>query len=123
MLMLLSLAGIPVTAGFIGKFYAVAAGVSAQLWALVILLVLNSVIGVSYYLRVIIAMFDSPLPSATDPWRSAQIAHNLMWTTRAPLGAVLILLLLLGLYPQIFISLVGIIFNEPAAGHTAQASF
>jgi NADH-quinone oxidoreductase subunit N len=123
MLMLLSLAGIPVTAGFIGKFYAVAAGVSAQLWALVILLVLNSVIGVFYYLRVIVAMFDTPLSSAADPWGGAQVARNLTWTMRAPLGAVLILLLLLGLYPQVFISLVGIIFNEPAAGHTAQASF
>jgi NADH-quinone oxidoreductase subunit N len=123
MLMLLSLAGIPVTAGFIGKFYAVAAGVSAHLWTLVILLVLNSVVGVYYYLRLIVAMFDSPLRSAAGQWPSARIAHNLTWSTGAPLGAVLLLLLLLGLYPQVFISLVGIIFNEPAAGHSARAGF
>jgi NADH-quinone oxidoreductase subunit N len=122
MLMLLSLAGIPVTAGFIGKFYAVAAGVTAQLWTLVLLLVLNSVVGVYYYLRLIVAMFDSPPPSATVQRTSAQIAHHLTWTTRAPLGAVLLLLLLLGLYPQLFISLVGIIFPEPA-GPTARAPF
>jgi len=30
--MMLSLAGIPLTAGFIGKFYVIAAGVEAQLW-------------------------------------------------------------------------------------------
>jgi NADH-quinone oxidoreductase subunit N len=122
MLMLLSLAGIPVTAGFIGKFYAVAAGVTAQLWTLVLLLVLNSVVGVYYYLRLIVAMFDSPPPSATVQRTSAQIAHHLTWTTRAPLGAVLLLLLLLGLYPQLFISLVGIVFPEPA-GPTARAPF
>jgi NADH:ubiquinone oxidoreductase subunit 2 (subunit N) len=78
---------------------------------------------VFYYLRVIVAMFDTPLSSAADPWGGAQVARNLTWTMRAPLGVVLILLLLLGLYPQVFISLVGTIFNEPAAGHTAQASF
>src|SRR5262249_20378764 len=37
--MLLSLAGIPITAGFVGKFYVVAAGVGTSLWLLVILMV------------------------------------------------------------------------------------
>ena len=38
-LMLFSLAGIPLTAGFVGKFYVLTAGVLSDLWALVILLV------------------------------------------------------------------------------------
>ena len=42
--MLLSLAGIPLTAGFVGKFYVLMAGVNANLWWLVIVLVAGSAI-------------------------------------------------------------------------------
>src|SRR5690606_34258368 len=48
--MMLSLAGIPLTAGFIGKFYVIAAGVQSQLWWLLGALILGSAIGVFYYL-------------------------------------------------------------------------
>ena len=44
-LTLLSLAGIPLTAGFVGKFYVLAAGVGSSLWLLVLILVANSAIG------------------------------------------------------------------------------
>ncbi len=54
--MLLSLAGIPLTAGFIGKYYVVASGVQANLWLLAIMLVINSVIGLYYYLRIVATM-------------------------------------------------------------------
>lgn len=54
---MLSLAGIPATAGFIGKFYVVAAGVDAELWWLLGLLVLGSAIGLYYYLRVMVTLF------------------------------------------------------------------
>ncbi len=57
---LLSLAGIPLTAGFIGKFYVAAAGVGSSLWTLVILLIVNSAIGLYYYLRIIVAMYSRP---------------------------------------------------------------
>jgi NADH-quinone oxidoreductase subunit N len=56
--MLLSLAGIPLTVGFVGKFYLVAAGVSASFWLLVVVLVLTSGIGLFYYLRVVVTVFD-----------------------------------------------------------------
>ena len=56
-LMLLSLAGIPVTAGFFAKFSVVAAGASAGIWALILILVITSVIGLFYYLRVVVTMF------------------------------------------------------------------
>jgi len=52
-----SLAGIPLTAGFVGKFYIASAGVSSGLWTLLIVLAINSVIGVFYYLRVVATMF------------------------------------------------------------------
>ena len=56
-LMLLSLAGIPVTAGFLAKFYVVTAGASAGIWALILILVISSVIGLFYYLRVLVTMY------------------------------------------------------------------
>ncbi len=70
--MLLSLAGIPLTAGFVGKFYVVAAGVGSALWIVVVALVINSVIGLFYYLRIIIALFtkrteEAPAPAPTSP--------------------------------------------------------
>jgi NADH-quinone oxidoreductase subunit N len=55
--MLLSLAGIPVTAGFLAKFYVVTAGASADIWALILILVISSVIGLFYYLRVVVTMY------------------------------------------------------------------
>ena len=54
--MVLSLAGIPLTMGFIGKFYAIAGGVSGAMWPAVIALIVGSVIGLFYYLRVIVAI-------------------------------------------------------------------
>ncbi|MEO5788952.1 NADH-quinone oxidoreductase subunit N [Gelidibacter sp.] len=53
---LLSLAGIPLTAGFTGKFFVLTAGVGQSQWLLVIALVIGSVIGLYYYLRVIVVM-------------------------------------------------------------------
>ena len=50
--MMLSLAGIPMTLGFIGKFYVLAVGVQAHLWWLVGAVVVGSAIGLYYYLRV-----------------------------------------------------------------------
>ena len=58
-LALFSLAGIPLTAGFIGKFYVVTAAVSAGYlgWIGLIFVVLGSSIGIFFYLRTIISLF------------------------------------------------------------------
>lgn len=56
---LLSLAGIPITAGFMSKFYLVLSGLKSGLWLLAFSLVINSVISLYYYLRVIKTMFSS----------------------------------------------------------------
>lgn len=58
--MLLSLAGIPLTAGFVGKFYLAAAGVNTALWLPVIILVINSAISVYYYLKIVVVMYRTP---------------------------------------------------------------
>ena len=56
-LFLLSLLGLPITAGFLGKFYVFNAALESNLIWLAILLALNSVIGSYYYLRVMVAMY------------------------------------------------------------------
>ncbi len=56
-LYLLSLLGLPVTAGFLGKFYIFDAALKSHLVWLAVLLALNSVIGAYYYLRVIVVMY------------------------------------------------------------------
>jgi NADH-quinone oxidoreductase subunit N len=90
-LTLLSLAGIPLTAGFIAKFYLVLAGVRSGLWLLVISLIINSVISIYYYLRIIKIMFtesDSPEPVRLS------FAGNFV------LAIVVIGILLLGIIPS-----------------------
>jgi NADH-quinone oxidoreductase subunit N len=56
-LFMLSLAGFPPLAGFVGKFYLFRAAVNAGHLALAIIGVLNSLLSVIYYLRVIVAMY------------------------------------------------------------------
>ena len=56
--MMFSLAGIPLTAGFVGKFFVVSAGVGASLWTLAIALVIGSAISIYYYVRVVAVMFS-----------------------------------------------------------------
>lgn len=89
--MFLALAGIPLTAGFIAKFYAVAAGVGERLWAPTLVLIAGSAIGLYYYLRVVIVMArtEPPDAAASQPTRVALIAV-------ATLAAAV---LYLGVYP------------------------
>jgi NADH-quinone oxidoreductase subunit N len=56
-LFLLSLLGLPATAGFLGKFFAFQAALDARVIWLVVIAAINSVIGAYYYLRVIVAMY------------------------------------------------------------------
>lgn len=87
---LLSLAGIPLTAGFLGKFYVLAAGVGAALWALAIALVVNSAIGLFYYLRVVVAMFS----------QSEGSAPAAPWPARLALTVLAVLVIWLGVHPE-----------------------
>src|SRR6185312_11806311 len=54
---MLSLAGIPLTAGFIGKFYMFSGALQQYRFWLVIIAVINAIISIFYYFRVIIAMY------------------------------------------------------------------
>ena len=102
--MLLSLVGIPVTAGFVGKFYAITAGMNAGLFWLVILLVLNSAIGAYYYLRLLITFFHSTSEEGAESTRSSETLPE--WGAIISLGLTASLVLWLGLYPQPMIAFV-----------------
>jgi NADH-quinone oxidoreductase subunit N len=56
-LFLLSLLGLPVTAGFFGKFYIFKAAINSHLIWLAVLMAVNSIIGAYYYFKVIVAMY------------------------------------------------------------------
>ncbi|MGA4446121.1 NADH-quinone oxidoreductase subunit NuoN [Ectopseudomonas chengduensis] len=100
--MMLSLAGIPLTAGFIGKFYVIAAGVEAQLWWLLGAMVLGSAIGVFYYLRVMVTLFmrEPNMHRHDAPFDWGQRAGGIM------LLVVALLAFIIGVYPQPLLELV-----------------
>jgi NADH-quinone oxidoreductase subunit N len=102
--MLLSLAGIPVTAGFIGKFYIVAAGASSAIWALIIILVVTSAMGLFYYLRIIAAMYASPEPTG------GSILPRVSLQGGCVLAALTGLLLWFGVYPGPLLQMIRAVF-------------
>jgi len=94
--MLLSLAGIPLTAGFLGKFYVMAAGASSALWLLLFVLVASSTIGLYYYLRVLVVLFSS-LPE--DHVKVMLPRGRVSAGAGFGLAVLVILLFVFGLYP------------------------
>ncbi|WP_026042336.1 NADH-quinone oxidoreductase subunit NuoN [Pantoea sp. A4] len=100
--MMLSLAGIPMTLGFIGKFYVMASGVNAHLWWLTGAVVAGSAIGLYYYLRVTVSLYLNPpeLHTRDTPANWAYTAGGIVVLISA------ILVLVLGVYPQPLIDLV-----------------
>jgi NADH-quinone oxidoreductase subunit N len=92
-ILLLSLAGIPVTAGFVGKFYLVLAGVAAAHWVLVVVLAIASLIGIYYYFRIMAVMYARrDTPAASTPTVSLSGATLL--------GLLAAATIYLGVYPD-----------------------
>ena len=98
LLFLLSLAGIPPMAGFIGKVYLFAAIMQDGLIWLLLVAVLNSVISLYYYLEIARQMYIVP-PETNDPVRPSRALF-------AALLIALIGVLLLGIYPNPMIELI-----------------
>ncbi len=101
-LFLLSLTGIPPTAGFFGKFYVILAAVQAGGWltALAVLAVLNAAIAAFYYLRVVVYMF------MRDPVGDIPVMPHgrLVWTG---LAVTTVLTIMFGLFPSVLLDIVG----------------
>ena len=94
--MLLSLAGIPLTAGFFAKFYVVVSGTSAGIWTLILCLVVSSVIGLFYYLRIVVTMF-ADMPAGAE---KAPAVARLSFTSACALLVLTIVLVWLGVSPS-----------------------
>lgn len=93
-LMLLSLAGLPLTAGFIGKFYIFAAGIEGGLWGLLLTLIVGSGLGLYYYLRIIVAMsMNRDLIVIDGVWPACK------WVSWAALTVLTMLVVWLGVFP------------------------
>ncbi|KAA5549291.1 NADH-quinone oxidoreductase subunit N [Adhaeribacter rhizoryzae] len=101
--MLLSLAGIPLTAGFVGKFYILASGVNTQQWLLVLMLVLNSVIGLYYYIKVIAAMFAQ---TKSVQERRKVLHPALSFASGGAMAILGLLLIWIGVYPTSLVQLI-----------------
>jgi NADH-quinone oxidoreductase subunit N len=99
--MLLSLAGIPFTAGFVGKFYVTVAAGSAALWPLLVVMMITSGVGLFYYLRVVVAMFMQAEPASG----ARVLTHRVPITAGVTLAALAALLVWIGVYPTSFIAL------------------
>jgi len=97
--MLLSLAGIPATAGFIGKFYVLAAGASSSLWLLLVSVAVTSGLGLFYYLRVVVAMYQ-----ASPGTRESQ--HMQAGIGRLVLAFLTLFLFWLGIFPGRILSVI-----------------
>jgi NADH:ubiquinone oxidoreductase subunit 5 (subunit L)/multisubunit Na+/H+ antiporter MnhA subunit len=93
---LLSLAGIPATMGFLGKFYVLTAGTAAAAWPLIIILVVTSVAGLYYYLRIVVTLYSAtpeypapiPIVSGGETFGPSRI-HNspdLAWSLSGALA-------------------------------------
>jgi len=97
-LFLLSLAGIPPTAGFMGKFFVFKAAVDAGETGLVVVGVLTSVIAAFFYLRVIVAIWlQDPAPSDAGLGPSRALAAGLAVAAAATIA--------IGVWPQGLIEL------------------
>lgn len=93
---MLSLAGIPLTAGFIGKFMMFSTALAEYQILLVVLAVVNAIIGLFYYLRVIVAMY---FKAAERSEVQSSAYFNFV------LGISALLTIALGVYPGIISNL------------------
>ena len=91
LLFMLSLAGIPPTAGFIGKFIVFGAAIKAGMYTLLVIAVLNTVLSLCYYLRVVVLMFMHKPDDIPEYGFSPGIAITLLLSAVFTLG--------FGIYP------------------------
>ncbi len=96
-LFLLSLTGIPPTAGFVAKIQVFSAAIDAGSWELVLIGVLASVVAASFYLRVVVLMY------MRDPVDDEETDTSLM--PRLVVAAPATLVLVFGVFPSLVIGL------------------
>ncbi|HEY1075106.1 MAG TPA: NADH-quinone oxidoreductase subunit N [Fontimonas sp.] len=94
--MLLAQAGVPLTVGFLAKFYILAAAVEQHAWGLALAVVFGSVIGLYYYLRLVIVQF---LPKAGG-MRRESVFSDMAVSEGVAMVLLLLALIFTGVWPQ-----------------------
>jgi len=92
LLFMLSLGGIPPTAGFMGKFWLFGAAIEQKYYWLAVIGVLNSAVSLYYYIRIVVYMMLKNEPTGSEPKQSPALAFAMV--------AAVVATLLLGVYPQ-----------------------
>ncbi len=92
LLFMLSLGGIPPTAGFMGKFWLFSAAIDSGYYWLAVIGVLNSAISLYYYLRLVVFMYLKKETSGSEPVASPALAFTLALAVVATLA--------FGVYPR-----------------------
>lgn len=98
LIFLLSLAGIPPLAGFLGKFFIFYSAFAARpnlLW-LVILAIATSAVSLYYYLKVLKQIYVRDAPAGGD-------RIDTPWSTQATIGVIALLVVLLGCFPNLLL--------------------
>ena len=91
--LMVSMAGIPPTIGFLGKWAVFATALSAHQYAIVVIALATSVVSVFFYARVLLTMFFS-----LEPGRG--LVHRPSWPTIAVIGVCVAATLVMGLLPD-----------------------
>jgi NADH-quinone oxidoreductase subunit N len=92
LLFMLSLGGIPPTAGFMGKFWLFGAAIDAEYYWLAVIGVLNSAVSLYYYIRIVVFMMLRNEPAGSEPKQGPALA--------CALGVAVVATLVLGVYPE-----------------------
>jgi NADH-quinone oxidoreductase subunit N len=92
LLFMLSLGGVPPTAGFMGKFWLFSAAIESGYVWLAVIGVLNSAVSLYYYVRIVVFMMLKNEPSGSEPKTSPALA--------VALGVAVVATLLVGVYPE-----------------------
>src|SRR6185503_19517225 len=100
-LFLLSLGGIPATAGFLGKWFVFAVLVEQHMILVAVLGALLSTVALGYYLRVIVVLYMQAPPEELEPPRTNRLSASLAGTLCAAF------VLAMGLFPSLFLGLFG----------------
>jgi NADH-quinone oxidoreductase subunit N len=97
LLFMLSLGGIPPTAGFMGKFWLFSAAIDAHYYWLAVIGVLNSAISLYYYIRIVVFMYLKKETMGSQPSMTPALS--------VALGVAVLGTLVLGVYPRLLFEL------------------
>jgi NADH-quinone oxidoreductase subunit N len=99
---LLSLAGIPLTAGFIGKYFLLNADLAKAQWLLAFVLVASSVIGLFYYLRILVTMMKQGGKTVAAATTTASSYSGAVWV----LVVLALLVVSIGIFPDCLVEMI-----------------